>query len=247
MLAQMARLLLTTSALLVALFVGVLATFYIVDGHPLPESADFLSGDGYSTQRQADGGWLFLPAEPKNLGLVIWHGALIKPQSYANTAAFFAQRGYTVLLPYGGTTRLPIMALDAAASRMADIDVERWFSIGHSMGGMASMEFVQRHPEVPITAAALWACTIPADYSSVSMPILFLWGDQDDLLPESRFANSKTKLPASVTYRTVEGANHQDFAMYGHQFLDGEGRLGWQAQIDIANTQTLAFFDGFRP
>ena len=150
-----------------------------------------------------------------------------------------------MLLPYGGTTRLPIMALDATATRMAELNLDTWFSIGHSMGGMASMEFVQRHPEVPITAAAMWACSIPGDYSKVPTPILFLWGDHDDLLPESRFLNGKAKLPADVIYRTVEGANHKDFAMYGHQFLDGEGKLGWQAQIDLANAQTLEFFAGF--
>lgn len=245
MLAHMARFLLTGTALLIAAFLAVLATFYIVDGHPLPESAAFLNGDGYTAQREADGGWLFSPAEPNGRGLVIWHGALIKPQSYAKTAAFFAQRGYTVLLPYGGTTRLPIMALDATATRMAELDVEQWFAIGHSMGGMASMEFVQRHPEVPITAAAMWACSIPGDYSAVPTPILFLWGDHDDLLPAKRFENGKAKLPDGTLYRTVEGANHRDFAMYSHQFLDGEGKLGWQAQIDLANEQTLAFFGDF--
>jgi dienelactone hydrolase len=241
----MARLLLTIGAVLLGLFVAVMAAFYIVDGHPIPESASFLSGDGYTTKREADGGWLFRPDQPNGRGIVIWHGALIKPQSYAKTAAFFAQRGYTVLLPYGGTTRLPIMALAATAARMQALALDTWFSIGHSMGGMASMEFVQSHPEVPITAAAMWACSIPSDYSTVSTPILFLWGDHDDLLPESRFEGGKEKLPADVIYRTVAGANHKDFAMYGHQFLDGEGQLGWQAQIELANEQTLAFFAGF--
>ena len=139
------------------------------------------------------------------------------------------------------------MALDAAARRMAALGMDEWFSIGHSMGGMASLEFIERHPEVPISASALWACSIPTDYSRVATPILFLWGDHDDLLPAERFENGKAKLPASVIYRTVEGANHKDFAMYGHQFLDGEGQLGWQAQIDLANEQTLAFFEGLRP
>lgn len=243
MLAQMARLLLKLLAALLLIVVAGLATFYTVDGHPLPESAEFLRGDGYTAEPQSDGGWLFRPAMPNGRGLLIMHGALIKPQSYARTAAFFAQQGYTVLLPYGGATRLPINAVDATAAAMAELGLEQWFSIGHSLGGVASLRVIQRNPQLPIAAASLWASGVVGDFSGLEPPILFLWGDHDDLLPRARFENGKAKLPARVEYVTVEGANHQDFAMYGHQFFDGEGQLGWAQQIDAANRLTLAFFD----
>jgi pimeloyl-ACP methyl ester carboxylesterase len=239
----MTRLLWQVLAACLLLIVAGLAMFYIVDGQPLPESNGFLEGSGYSAARRDDGGWLFSPAQPNGRGLLIMHGALIKPQSYANTAAFFAARGYTVLLPHGGVTRLPIMAVERAAGAMRELGVQEWFSIGHSMGGMASLSLMMSHPELPITAGALWASGIPSDYSGVEVPLLFLWGDRDDILPEGRFAGAKSKLPSGVEYVTVQGANHRDFAMYGHQFFDGEGELGWRAQIDTANRRTLAFFD----
>ncbi len=243
MLAQMARLLFKLLAALLVIVVAGLATFYIVDGHPLAESAGYLEGTGYIAEGRSDGGWLFQSDTPNGRGLLIMHGALIKPQSYAKTAAFFAKRGYTVLLPYGGATRLPINALDAASDAIRELDLTQWYSIGHSLGGMASLEVIQRNPDLPFVGAALWASGIPADYSAVAVPILFLWGDHDDLLPRSRFEAGQAKLPDSVEYITVAGANHQDFAMYGHQFLDGEGQLGWAQQIDDANRVTLAFFN----
>lgn len=243
MLAQMVRVLwkLILACLLVG-FVG-LATFYIVDGHPLPETTAFLQGDGYATARQPDGGWLFEPEQPNGRGLLIMHGALIKPRSYTKTAAFFAARGYTVLLPYGGATRLPIAALNRTGEALRALDINEWFSIGHSLGGMASLEIIRRNPDLPFSAAALWAAGIPSDYTELDIPILFLWGDHDDLLPPRRFENGKSRLPPGTTYLTVEGANHKDFAMYGHQFLDGEGQLGWKRQTDLANEKTLTFFD----
>jgi hypothetical protein len=41
---------------------------------------------------------------------------------------------------------------------------------------------------------------------------------------------------------TVPGGNHQDFALYSHQFFDREGLLGWAVQIDLANETTAEFF-----
>jgi pimeloyl-ACP methyl ester carboxylesterase len=241
----MGRLLLTGVAVLVILVIGGLAVLYLVDGQPLPASAGFLQGTGYSGERRSDGGWLFRPDQPNGRGLLIMHGALIRPQSYANTAAFFAARGYTVLLPHGGVTRLPIRAIATAARAMRELNLDQWFTIGHSMGGMASLSLIEANPELPIAAAALWASGIPADYSTITVPILFLWGNRDDLLPASRLAGAKARLPDDVQYVTVDGANHKDFAMYGHQFFDGDGELGWETQIDTANRQTLAFFQKF--
>jgi pimeloyl-ACP methyl ester carboxylesterase len=93
-----------------------------------------------------------------------------------------------------------------------------------------------------VKAVALWACAMPADYSAVKVPMLFLWGDHDGLLPEQRFAEVRARLPASVRYVPVPGANHRGFAMYSHQFFDGEATLGQDQQIDFANARTAEFF-----
>lgn len=239
----MGRIMLRIAGLLILLLVVGLATFYLVDGRPLPESRAYLESDRYAAEQRADGGFLFLPEQPNGRGLLIMHGALIEPQAYANTAGYFASRGYTVLVPRGGFTRLSILAVDPAADAMRDLGLNGWYTIGHSMGGMSSLEVISRNPDLPVRGAALWAASVPKDYSTLKVPMLFLWGDNDGLLPEGRFEGGKLFLPADVVYETINGANHKDFAMYGHQFFDEAGRLGWQEQIDRANRITLSFFD----
>lgn len=218
----------------------VLAAWYRIDGQPLPETAGYLTGDGFSVRPEPDGGLVFAPAAANGHGLLIMHGALIKPESYARTAAYFAALGYTVYLPRG-FARLSILAVDRAAARLDELGVEDWFVIGHSMGGLSALTLVERHALRP-RAVALWASAMPADFSSLDVPILFLWGDADGLLPPDRLEDARARLPASVRYVTVAGGNHRDFAMYSHQFFDQEGRLGWRRQTDLANGRTAEFF-----
>jgi pimeloyl-ACP methyl ester carboxylesterase len=220
----------------------ILFAWYQIDGQPLPETDQFLTGAGYAVTSSDDGGFIFTPEESNGHGLLIMHGALIKPKSYVKTAAFFAQRGYTVFIP-NGLARLSINAVDGAAERMKAFDVQDWFFIGHSMGGFSTLTLISRH-QPKVRAVALWAASQPSDFSGLTMPILFLWGDNDGLLPAGRFAEGKANLPATVEYVTVPGGNHQDFAMYSHQYFDNEGRLGWRAQIDLANEKTAEFFGG---
>ena len=103
---------------LLVLGAAVLAAWYQIDGQPLPEARQYLEGRGYTAQVEDNGALVFTPAVANGHGLLIMHGALIKPLSYAKSAAYFARLGYTVFLP-SGAARLSITAVDGAAARMA--------------------------------------------------------------------------------------------------------------------------------
>jgi pimeloyl-ACP methyl ester carboxylesterase len=225
---------------LVILMTLIMVGWYRIDGIPLDTTTEFMTGDGFTVAREDDGALLFMPAVPNNQGIVIMHGALILPQSYAKSAAFFTSRGYTVYLP-NGPGRMSIAATDRAAERIGELDLDGWFFIGHSMGGMASLDTIDSN-NIPVKAVALWATAMPADFSHLQLPILYIWGDTDGLLPAERLRRSKANLPGSVEYITLEGANHKNFAMYSHQFFDSEATIDWMEQIDFANETTAEFF-----
>ena len=227
------------SCLLVVMAV-LLFGWYQTDGIPMPETRVFLTSDGFALTEDPDGDLLFTPTDSNGHGIVIMHGALIMPKSYAKSAAFFAQQGYTVYIPYG-PGRLSIAAVDSTALEIDQLAINEWFFIGHSMGGMSSMELITEH-DIDAQGIALWATAMPADFSAVDAPIMMIWGDQDGLMPAQRFEESKANLPDSVEYITLEGANHKNFAMYTHQFFDNDGSIGWMEQIDFANKATAKFF-----
>ena len=225
---------------LLAVLALVLVGWYQVDGQPLPEAFAYLNGEGYVGRENLDGSLVFTPSSPNGHGLLIMHGALIKPLSYANTAAFFAARGFTVFVP-SGKLRLSILAVDGVAARLDGFGMRDWYFIGHSMGGFSSLEVLARHPS-GVKAIALWAAAMPKNFSGVSVPMLVLHGDHDGLLPPERFGDARANLPTTATYINVAGGNHQNFAMYSHQFFDAAPLIGWQQQIDFANRETAAFF-----
>jgi len=228
------------SVLVLALML-LLAGWYAVDGQPLPETERFLGGEEFTATQGADGSWIFRPTTPGPAGIVIMHGALIKPQSYAGTAAYFARLGYTVFLPHGGFWRLPINAVDAVASQVSDFGIDDWYLIGHSMGGLAALELLRLN-SLEVRATALWGAGMPFDFTDIDAPLLFLWGDDDGILPADRFETVRANLPDDTRYFTIEGGNHRNFAMYSHQFFDNEGSLNWREQTGIANDVTATFF-----
>ena len=138
----------------------LLLAWYRIDGIPVDDTRKFLIGNGYTYTQDADGDLLFTPDTGNGDGIVIMHGALIMPQSYAKSAAFFARLGYTVYLP-NGRGRLSITAVDKVAERLQDFDIKDWYFIGHSMGGMASLETISRHG-IQAKAVALWATRSPS-------------------------------------------------------------------------------------
>jgi len=218
----------------------LLLAWYRIDGIPVDDSRQFLIGKGYSSAQDEYGDLLFTPENSNGYGIVIMHGALIMPQSYAKSAAFFAQLGYTVYLP-NGRGRLSITAVDKVAERLQQFDIKGWYFIGHSMGGMASLETISQHG-IAAKAVALWAAAMPGNYSDQQIPIMFIWGDKDGLLPPQRFKIGQSNLPADVEYVTLPGANHKNFAMYSHQFFDNDATIDWMVQIDFANQTTADFF-----
>lgn len=229
--------------LLVLALIVVQVIWYQIDGLPTPETDQYLASEQFTLTESTDGSYWFEPVDPNGAGIVIMHGALILPKSYAQSAAFFAERGFSVFLP-NGPLRMSIAATGSTAERLAASGIDQWFFIGHSMGGMASLDTIASH-NAPARAVALWATSMPSDFSALDVPILFIWGDTDGLLPPERFANARANLPANTQYVTLEGANHKNFAMYSHQFFDLDATIGWDEQIGFANATTLEFFRSY--
>lgn len=229
-------------AVLVLLLLAVagIVVAYQMLGRALPEAQQHLQGSGYEASLADDGSLFFRPSVANGHGLLIMPAALAEPLAYAQTAGFFASNGYTVFVPRG-TLRLPGNTVAVAALRMSELDMDDWFVIGHSAGGSAALQLILRQ-DLAVKALALWATDVVGDYSQLNVPMLYIRGDRDGLLPEERFDAVQARLPESVRYLSVQGGNHRGFALYSRQLFDNSATTSAERQIAFANDRTARFF-----
>jgi pimeloyl-ACP methyl ester carboxylesterase len=84
---------------------------------------------------------------------------------------------------------------------------------------------------------------MPKDFSNLTMPMLFLSGSNDKMMPAEKLEKAKSFLPKETVFISVEGGNHKNFALYSHQFFDGDASIEQEQQIDEANALTLPFIE----
>jgi pimeloyl-ACP methyl ester carboxylesterase len=233
--------LLQTIVGLLLITVILLAIWYQIDGQPLSETDNYLSADNFESSQNENGDWIFTPKSPNGMGIAIIHGALVKAESYAKTAAFFAAQGYKVWMPQGNI-RLPLTSADRFATELDGMPENQWFFLGHSMGGFTSLEIHERMKnKQKITGFFIWAGGMVKDFSHLEKPVMVISASNDDILPAERFEKIQSYLPKQTIYKSIEGGNHKNFALYSHQFFDGEATIPHHQQIDMANQITLDF------
>jgi pimeloyl-ACP methyl ester carboxylesterase len=111
----------------------------------------------------------------------------------------------------------------------------RWAIAGHSLGGVAAGNYINKHPD-KIAAAAYWASYPIDDLSQSKIPMLSIWGDNDALVTP-KLDKYWSKLPATIGKIVIAGGNHAQFGYYGIQSGDGTATIGRDVQQQQVNAQ----------
>jgi len=131
------------------------------------------------------------------------------------------RRGYIVACPKGrkpasmyvGDAEKDVMDVLAEVRRAYNVDADRIYLTGHSMGGFGTWSVAMDHPEVfaalaPISGGA----NNPANMSKIAhIPQLIVHGDNDPTVPVDRsrvMVAAGKKLGAEIKYIEVPGGDH---------------------------------------
>jgi predicted esterase len=174
---------------------------------------------------------VFVPAaydKAKTFPLVIaLHGMGGDENSYFQAYAQGAfkveaeKHGYIVACPKGrkpasmyiGDAEKDVMDVIAEMRRDYNIDPDRIYLTGHSMGGYGTWSVAMNHPDVfaalaPISGGA----NVPAAMSKIAhIPVLIVHGDNDPTVPVERsrvMVATGKKLGAEIKYIEVPGGDH---------------------------------------
>lgn len=151
-------------------------------------------------------------ADP-TVGVVFYPGGKAEPAAYAPILRDLAGRGYlVVLIPM--PLNLAFLGVDRADAVIARFpDIRRWFIAGHSLGGVAAAEYVDRHPGIA-AGLILWA-SYPAatsDLSALDIPVLSIVASNDQLAAPEEIERAGQRLPPTTRYVSIAGGDHWGFA-----------------------------------
>ena len=165
------------------------------------------------------------PATPPPDGcpvVAFGHGFLQRPASYDSLLAAIAARGYLVVAPDTETGPWPShraladdlwhVALWARESAPWTGEGQGLVLAGHSMGAGAALLAASLHPEAEavVTLAALQTRP-PARLDAIEVPVLFVVGSQDRIVPPARTRRLYESMTAPADWVSIDGGYHCGF------------------------------------
>ncbi len=171
---------------------------------------------------QVDDKWdyiRFLPAEAgarKSVCFAFYPGGFVSPYAYAPYTRALAEAGYISFIlkvPIGFALLEIDAADDAKDDDYAQESCTAFVEGGHSVGGVAAVEYIVDHPEDGLVLLASY----PQDSTSIadtSTVVSSIYGTRDCQTTLDDIDESMDNLPASTTYLEITGANHPQFGWY---------------------------------
>lgn len=207
---------------------------------PMPEAVAALEPD--SAVQVTAARWLvFSPAKAvSKVGLILYPGGRVDVRSYAPAARAVAENGYlVVLVPM--PLNLAVLGPDAAAEVIAAYpNVSHWAIGGHSLGGAMAARFAYGHPH-EVEGLVLWAAYPDGsnDLSDRGLAVTSVYATLDGLATIEKIDASRSLLPASTDWVTIEGGNHAQFGWYGAQSGDNPATISREQQQEQIVAATI--------
>lgn len=134
-------------------------------------------------------------------------------------------RGYLVVCPkgrgsasmYAGDAEKDVMDVIAAMKRDYNVDADRVYLTGHSMGGYGTWSIAPKYPEMFAALAPIAGGGIPSSLSKIKhIPQIVIHGDKDPTVSVERsrvMVKAAQELGIKIKYIEVPGGNHTDIAV----------------------------------
>lgn len=134
-------------------------------------------------------------------------------------------RGYLVVCPkgrgsasmYAGDAERDVMDVIAAMKRDYNVDADRVYLTGHSMGGYGTWSIAPKYPEIFAALAPIAGGGNPQTLSKIKhVPQIVIHGDNDPTVPVERsrvMVKAAQELGIKIKYIEVPGGNHTDIAV----------------------------------
>lgn len=158
----------------------------------------------------------------RDLLVIVYPGALVRPQAYEWLARALATDGYLTVIP---EFSFDLAVVDAGR---AETLIERYGQgrrtalAGHSLGGAMAAQYAADHPGG--LAGLVLLAAYPGDSAELStsgLPVVSLVGEHDEVVNADALAAAWQRLPSDTRRVVIAGGVHSFFGRYGPQAGDG--------------------------
>ena len=220
------------AAIVIAVMLLVAAFFYTP---ALPEAAEIAK-----QMKDVDGDLYFYG--DSGVGFIIYPGAKADERSYAYIAQQLNAEGHTAVIP-NIPLHMSVWGPEQGLEIIEDNpEVEKWFLIGHSLGGLPISQIAAKQPE-KLEGIAFVASLMICDLSDTDLSAIRITAEHDSVMPDKMMESNLDYLPENSTSVMIEGANHNQFGAYWHPGFDGKATITWKEQQDQMISLILDFFD----
>ena len=134
-------------------------------------------------------------------------------------------RGYLVVCPkgrgtasmYAGDAEKDVLDVIAAMKRDYNVDTDRVYLTGHSMGGYGTWSIAPKHPDLFAAIAPIAGGGMPSTLSKIKhVPEIVVHGDKDPTVSVERsrvMVKAARELGIEMKYIEVPGGNHVDIVV----------------------------------
>ena len=154
--------------------------------------------------------------DPAGRAVVLLHGMKFQAETWRElgTLAQLADQGLRVLavdLPgFGRSPANPCAPGEVVHRQLDKLDIDRAVLVGPSMGGRVAMEYAIAHPERLaglVLVGAVGVADNRADLGRITVPVLVVWGSEDQVAPLADSDTLLTELPRARR-EILDGAPH---------------------------------------
>jgi len=213
--------------ILLALIAVLCGAFFIYAAdyyHASETCGAALSSDSSVTVKKTDTGYLF-DGPSEDHALIFYPGAKVESTSYAPLLHRLAAEGFDVFL-----VDMPFNLAIFGKNKASDIlneygsSYDQWYISGHSLGGAVASMYVAGDNGSAFEGIVFLA-SYPASQVPDNMACLLITGSEDTVINRKNLEDSRSLLPSSAVFHTIEGGNHARFGNYGEQKGDGKASL----------------------
>lgn len=181
-------------------------------------------------------------ASKKGPEIIFLQGGLTDPKAYAPLCRKLAENGFTCHL-VKMAWRLPQYDYKKVLT-LFDLKNGNYVIGGHSQGGKMSAQLVHENPGL-FKGLFLLGTSHPRDIdlSTVAIPALKLYAENDGLASVEEVMENKDKLPQHSELVLIKGGNHSQFGYLGQLLMDNEAGITREKQQEETVKHILLFLN----